>query len=184
MQSILGQVAELSKLCTWTKDCGSASDFFSHFWIFFFHCPFSDKMKTWHFLQLSSKLWRMWKLDWIPGNTRLETPSCIIQQVRSWFQTVLSAFLCMTEQLLQGFFFCKGVFKKCVFSFFFLASGSNVGSCSIYHWKARLYYRSICFQQPKLFPGLSSLWALVVICIHCFLLLKESSSGLLVCLLL
>lgn len=49
---------------------------------FFFSCPFRDEMKTWHFLQQSSKPWRMWKLGWRPGSTLLETPSCIIQQVR------------------------------------------------------------------------------------------------------
>lgn len=148
-------------------------------------------MKTWHFLQPSNKLWRTWKLDWIPGNTQLETPSCIIQQVRhwvylGWLQTVFTAFLYVIEQLLQvmlWFFFFKVVFKKWVFFLFSLASDSKVWSCSICHWKAHLYYRSTCFQQPQLFPGLSSLWTLVIF-VHCFLLLKESSLDLLVCLLL
>lgn len=112
----------LKVVSAWIKDCRRLLQtfFFSPFKIFFY-CPFSDRMKTWHFLQLSSKLWRTWKLGWIPGNTQLETPSCIIPQVRHWLQTVLTAFLHVTEQLLKVtlcFFFCKGVFKKCFFPFF------------------------------------------------------------------
>lgn len=84
-------------------------------------------MKTWHFLQPSSKLWRMWKPDWIPGNTQLETPSCIIQQVRDcfclgWLQTVLAAFLYVIQQLLYVmlcFFFCKVILKEWGFFLFF-----------------------------------------------------------------
>lgn len=78
----------LQVVSAWIKDCRRLLQtwfFFFHLLEFFFHCPFSDKMKTWHFLQPSSKLWRTWRLDWIPGNTRLETPSCITQQVSHWF---------------------------------------------------------------------------------------------------
>lgn len=68
MQSVLGQVAELViellKLGIPDKKITGVCfrpDFFFFFLLllFFFHHPFSDAMRTWHFLQQSSKLWRM-----------------------------------------------------------------------------------------------------------------------------
>lgn len=162
----------LRVVSAWIKDCRRLlQTFFDfHLLIFFFYCPFSDRMKTWHFLQPSSKLWRTWRLDWIPGNTQLGTPSCIIQQVRhcfcvDWLQTVLTAFLYETEQLLQVvlcFFFSKVVFKKWGFFPFFPWPLTPKFDHVLFAFEKLIYYRSTCFQHPELFPGLSSLWALVI----------------------
>lgn len=98
----------------------------------------------------------------------------------------------MTEQLLLvilHFFFCEAqdrqsCLKKVVFSFFYFflsfslfgpcsfASDCKVWSFSICRWEPHyLYYRSTCFQEPKVFPVWSILFVstfLSSLFIHCF----------------
>lgn len=144
-------------------------------------------MRTWHFLQQSSKLWRMWKPDWRPGSTRLETPSCIIRQVRragfsgealvlggltpnSAYGTPIDDWAALTGNtaLLLWSSDMQSCLKKSFFLFFFsfsffgpcsFVSDCKVWSCSVCHWEAHyLYYRSTCLQEPKLFPVWSVLF--------------------------
>lgn len=71
---------------------------------------------------------------------------------------------------LSSFFFSKVDFKKWVFFLFSPWPLTPKFDHVLFAFEKLIYYRSTCFQQPELFPGLSSLWALVIF-IHCQIIL-------------